>query len=214
MGGENILYEPEITQDFEDEPSFSHLLIKSLSNAGDKVLLASGITGEEVTARQLLSESYAVAKSLKKLGIKKGDVISLVSENRFEFTYVLFGSLLLDVTIAPINLTYSEREMIHALNLSKPKILFASPFASDKVVEVAKSLNFVSKVILFDDENPYGDGSNVTLFEDFKKLSVNSDEIIPKPVDKNNTTAYILCSSGTTGNFFLNIYSLFQKINF
>lgn len=200
MGGENILFEPELTQDFEDEGSFGHLLIKSLSNAGEKILLASGITGEEISARQLLEECFIVAKGLKKLGIKSGDVISIVSENRFEFAYVLFGSLLLDVTIAPINLTYSEREMIHALNLSKPKILFTSPFASDKVVEVSKSLNFVSRIILFDDVNPYG--SNVTLFEDFKKLSFNSGQIIPKIVDKKNATSFILCSSGTTGTYF------------
>lgn len=198
MGEKNVLYEPELTKDFENELSMGHLINKSLSNAGDKILLVSGISGEEVSAKQILDEACKVAKSLQKLGIKSGDVISLVSENRFEFAYVLMGSLMLNVTVAPINLTYSEREMIHALNLSKPKILFTSPYASDKVVEVSKQLHFVNKVVLFDYENSYG--STVTLYDDFKNLSTNSDEIIFRPVDK-SSVSYILCSSGTTGNF-------------
>lgn len=203
---ENVLFAPEISKAYEDEPSIGHLLTKSLSNAGDKILMVSGISGEEVTAREILEQSYRVAKSLSALGIKKGDVISLVSENRFEFVYVLFGSLILNVTISPINLTYSEREMIHALNLSKPKILFCSPFAADKVVTVAKSLNYVSKVVLFDDENSFG--PSVTLFDDFKNLSANSREITPQAVDKTKTVGFILCSSGTTGKFFFGIFMI------
>jgi long-subunit acyl-CoA synthetase (AMP-forming) len=197
---ENIIYAPELSKDFEDEPSMGHLLFKSLSNAGDKVLLVSGISGEEATARQILDECKAVAKGLSALGIKSGDVISIVSENRFEFVYTLFGSLLLNVTIAPINLTYSEREMKHAFSLSKPKIIFCSPFASEKVVSVAKSLSYVNKVVLFDDENEFG--SSVTLFDDFKKNAANFPDIIPRTCNRDKTVSYILCSSGTTGENF------------
>lgn len=197
MGDENVLFAPEITKTYEDEPSIGQLLIKSLTSAGDKVLMVSGISGEEVTAKEILERSFEVAKSLSALGIKKGDIISLVSENRFEFVYVLFGSYILNVTVSPINLTYSEREMTHALNLSKPKIIFCSPFAAEKTIGVAKSLKYVRKVILFDDENEFG--STVTLFDDFKKLSVNSKEFAPESVDKGNTVGLILCSSGTTG---------------
>ncbi|KAL7029929.1 hypothetical protein ACKWTF_006431 [Chironomus riparius] len=200
MAKKNILYCPEITNDYANELSMGHLIIKSLTNAGDRVLLVSGITSEELTAKELLTKAIQFAQSLKSFGIKSGDVVSLVCENRFEFAYVLFGSLLSNVTVAPINLTYSEREMSHALSLSKPKMLFMSPFAADKVVNVAKSLNFIQKVVLFDDENPFG--SDVMLFDDFLKRSSNFNikEFIPMPVeDKQNTVSLILCSSGTTG---------------
>jgi len=200
MAKKNILYCPEITNDYANELSMGHLIIKNLTNAGDKVLLVSGITSEELTAKELLTKALQFAYSLKSFGIKSGDVVSLVCENRFEFAYVLFGSLLSNVTIAPINLTYSEREMSHALSLSKPKMLFMSPFAADKVVNVAKSLSFIQKVVLFDDENPFG--SDVMLFDDFLKRSSNSNlnEFIPSPVEnKQNTVSLILCSSGTTG---------------
>ena len=200
MAKKNILYCPEITNDYANELSMGHLIIKSLTKAGERVLLVSGITSEELTAKELLTKAIQFAQSLKELGIKSGDVVSLVCENRFEFAYVLFGSLLSNVTVAPINLTYSEREMSHALSLSKPKMLFMSSFAADKVVNVTKSLSFIQKVVLIDDENPFG--SDVMLFDDFLKLSINSNlnDFIPSPVEnKPNAVSLILCSSGTTG---------------
>jgi 4-coumarate--CoA ligase len=113
----------------------------------------------------------------------------------------MFGCLLLNVTVAPLNLTYSEREMMHAFNLSKPKIIFMSPFASEKVFNVAKTLSYVHSVILIDEENPFD--KSVTLFDDFLKLSTNAAAAayIPQPVNKDKSVSYILCSSGTTGRF-------------
>jgi 4-coumarate--CoA ligase len=195
----NVLYVPEITNDYADEPSMGHLIMRSLRAAGEKILLVSGITGEELSAKDLLNKAIQVAQSMQAAGIKSQDTISLVCENRFEFAYVLFGSLLLNVTVAPINLTYSEREMVHAFDLSKPKIIFMSPFASEKVFNVAKSLSYVRKLVFFDDENPFD--KSVTLFEDFLKLSVGAGEYIPQPVNKEKSVSYILCSSGTTGRF-------------
>lgn len=149
---------------------------------------------DELTAKDLLIKSIEVAKALKAAGIEPGDVISIVSENRFEFAYVLFASILMNCPFAPINLQYSEREISHAFGLSKPKIIFTSPFASEKVVQVAKSL----KIVLFGEENPFGDA--VVLFNDF--VSSPAAQIIsysPIAVDKHKTVAIILCSSGTTG---------------
>jgi 4-coumarate--CoA ligase len=189
---------PEASKEYDDYPSFAHVVMKNLTKAGDKILLISGITAEELSAKELLEKAINVAKSLKANGIKEGDMISLVSENRFEFAYVLFGTILMNCTIATINLTYTEREMIHAMNLSKPKIIFTSPFASEKVVNVAKTLGFVKKVILFEDENPFG--NKVTMFDDFLKVTSNDKtNFNPTFVDKSKAVSVILCSSGTTG---------------
>jgi succinylglutamate desuccinylase len=61
----NILFVPEITNDYHDEPSMGHLIVKSLRQAGEKVLLVSGITGEELTAKELLTKAIQVAQSLQ-----------------------------------------------------------------------------------------------------------------------------------------------------
>lgn len=193
-----VLKKPEKSTEYDDSPSLAHLCIKNLTAAGEKTVLISGITAEELSAQDLLARSVEVAKSLQAAGIRPGDVVSIVCENRFEFAFVLFGTILLNCQFAPINLTYSEREMKHALNLSKPKILFTSAFASDKVVNVAKSLSFVKKTVLIHDENTYG--SSVTLFDDFISSPASKSMFYtPMAVDKSKAVSIILCSSGTTG---------------
>lgn len=60
---------------------------------------------------ELLEQSVRLAECLRTLaGIRVGDVIGIVSENRLEFPAVLFGALFVGATVAPINLTYSERK--------------------------------------------------------------------------------------------------------
>lgn len=194
-----VLNNPEKSTEFDDEPSFAHIVLKNLQKAGDQILLVSGITSEELSARELLTMALAVAKQLKAAGIRPGDVVSLVSENRFEFAYVLFGTILMNCTMATINLTYTEREMIHAMSLSKPKFVFVSPFAAEKVVNVAKELKFIQKVVLFEEENPYG--NQAQLFDDFIRAGLaDKTQFTPTSVaDKSTAVSLILCSSGTTG---------------
>lgn len=124
-----VLENPEKSKEFEDEQSLAHIVIKNLNKFAERVVLVSGITAEELKAKDLLSKSLKVAKALKAAGLKPGDVVSIVCENRFEFAYILFGSILAGVTFAPINVQYSKREFEHALGLSKPKIVFTSSFA-------------------------------------------------------------------------------------
>lgn len=193
-----VISNPEQSNEYDEQPSLGHLVIKNLTEARDKIVLISGISSEELSAKDLLERSIAVAKGLIAAGIKPGDVISIVSENRFEFAYVLFGSILLNVTFAPINLTYCEREMRHAFNLSKPKVIFTSPFASDKVVSVAQTLSYVQKVVLFEDQNSFGKAAE--LLKDFTNPKVIQDvSFSPAPVNKLKSVSIILCSSGTTG---------------
>jgi len=65
-------------------------------------------------------------------------------------------------------------------------------------VDVVKSLKFVQKLILIDDENPFG--SAVTLLDTFlDSLESRNATFFPTPVDKSKAVSVILLSSGTTG---------------
>lgn len=63
----------------------------------------------EVTAKQLSERSVHVANCLINFGIKPGDKVGICSENRREFAYVIFGTLCVGATFAPMNTTYGER---------------------------------------------------------------------------------------------------------
>lgn len=51
-----------------------------------------------------------MAKTLHGAGLKKNDVISIIAENRHEFTAIAFGAFYLNAIVAPISTLYTERK--------------------------------------------------------------------------------------------------------
>lgn len=164
-----------------------------------------------------------MAKTLHGAGLKENDVIAVISENRHEITAISFGAFYLNAVVAPINITYTESkslpdrlqrkiiifllqidfflgELKHALDLSKPKFIFVSPYAARKTVAVAKKLKFVRNVILI--EGRKIDNFVVSLnglIRKHEKVEFNVEDFICGEVDTRDQSALIVCSSGTTG---------------
>ncbi|XP_037042998.1 luciferin 4-monooxygenase-like [Bradysia coprophila] len=194
----NIISRPD-TVDFADALSIGHVLINNLTKNGDRTVLVSGETGKTLSAIEVLSKSIVISKSLLATGIGPGDVVSIVSENRFEFIFALFGTMFLNRPIAPLNHTYSDRELEHSFNLSKPKYVFASASTAESVLRAVKNLSYVKKIILFDDIANESDG-RITKLEDFSNPKlIQNVKFEPSAVNTLTTTCLIMCSSGTTG---------------
>lgn len=88
--------------------------------------------------------------------------------------------------------------MNHAINLSKPKIIFASPSYLDKVTAVAKRNKFVQQIIAYPDSNGKTNAiSYAKIMESENPSNVNKFKCQPQNMKDN--VAIILCSSGTTG---------------
>ncbi|XP_053678264.1 luciferin 4-monooxygenase-like [Anopheles nili] len=184
--------------------SLGSFVRRKLLQNGREVALIDGVFGTEVTYRELLEQGARLAVCLRQqVGIRSGDVIGIVSENRLEFPAVLVGAFLLGATVAPINLTYTERELEHAFGLSKPRVLFFSAFAADRIVPAATSercRGYIERLVLFGDENPFEAGP-VVLLEQFLATQppVDPEGFEIEPTRVNEHVALIMCSSGTTG---------------
>lgn len=75
------------------------------------------MTGEKTRADEVRKQSIRLAKSLQlKFGVKEGDVIGLCSENRLEFPVVVFAAFYLGATVAPLNVTYTQRKLTEGHN--------------------------------------------------------------------------------------------------
>lgn len=72
-------------------------------------------------------KTIELAECLKSVGVQKGDVIGLCSENRLEFPVPLFAAFCLGITVAPLNLTYTEREYLAFITMLN--LLFLLDFA-------------------------------------------------------------------------------------
>lgn len=92
-------------------------------------------------------------------------------------------------------------EITHAINLSKPKIIFVSPTNYQKYSEILEENSFLKKLILYDDNETVLLYSNShILFSDlWNTNALDYEDFECEPQDMKERVAVILCSSGTTG---------------
>lgn len=69
-----------------------------------------GVTNATITRQQFRIQVIRLVKSLlKEFDVNEGDVIGICLENRFEFPLIVFAAFCLGMTVAPLNVTYTDR---------------------------------------------------------------------------------------------------------
>lgn len=193
----NIIYRPKISNWYDTAQSLGHIILKKLMDAGERTMIICGVTGEKLGADDIVKKSIEIAKALTAAGIQRGDIVALVSENRFEFVFVLFGTILINCTLVPFNPSYRKSELVHVFRFSKPKFIFTGGSAANRIIEIGKKLSYVKRIICFDDYD--GTVNELTVkISDFTK-NLQNINFEPMPVDMLTTNCLIFCSSGTSG---------------
>ncbi|XP_034485397.1 4-coumarate--CoA ligase 1 [Drosophila innubila] len=179
--------------------SLGQYVLDQYKSFGDQTVMIDAVSGTEYSAKFMYDSIVRLAQILQKLGVKHNDVVGLSSENSVGFAIAMFAGFAVGATVAPLNVTYSDREVDHAINLSKPKVIFASKITVDRVAKVAKSNKFVKAIIALSGTST--NHPNVHSFSDLMnndKFKTTPDFTTPK-ANKTEDVALIVCSSGTTG---------------
>ncbi|OAD56938.1 Luciferin 4-monooxygenase [Eufriesea mexicana] len=193
MHEKNILHGPLPIVEFKNV-SLGQLILNQLSIHGFWVAQINAHTGKTQTFKEILDISRKLAIALNKEGLKKNDRIAICSENNLEYYLVVCAAFYLGVTVCPLNPLYTERELKHALNISKPKYLFVSTFGAKNICNSAPQLWLPKLIMLTESTN--------NKFPSINSLTSNiiiSDNFCACPINSNDHVAAISCSSGTTG---------------
>lgn len=131
-----------------------------------------------------------------------GDVVSICSDNRIEFCLIPVAAFMAGLTVATINPEYTNAEFLHCLGLSNPKIVFCTPSSLPKVASALGSFRCIERIVVFGNHPPR-DVDTIVSLERILQLrhlvALDPDEFTGPELNVDETTATILCSSGTTG---------------
>ena len=78
-------------------------------------LQINGITDERFTYAQAIDCSRRVASGLHRLGVRKGDILSIYCPNAPEYVFMFLGTWANGATITVTNPSYTHRESLEAL---------------------------------------------------------------------------------------------------
>nr|CAD7202701.1 unnamed protein product [Timema douglasi] len=194
MTSEHILQGPEALP--VPNVSLGRYLQQRLREHGDRQYQVDAVSGVKTTFSEVLRKSTSLAESLRSHGVGVDDVVGVASVNSLDFCLPVLAAYYLGATCATFNPLYTVREISHALNISKPSIIFCSPTCVSKIEEASEGLLFMRKLVVLGDGTPMSSGQ--VPFHSFVRREAAAD-FAAVDVDPDQHVAAILCSSGTTG---------------
>lgn len=193
---------------FENIPqTIPHYCFESFTRHNKRDALAfkleeawSYLNGSEVVERV-----KRIAMGLAALGVKAGDRVAIISENRPEWSLVDLAILSLRAVNVPIYTTQAVEQIRFILENSGAKMLFISGKKLWKHAEQAiQSVERLEKLVFFDAGEKADDGRAITLADveakgdEHRKIDADVVERSLAEIDPNDL-ATIIYTSGTTG---------------
>ena len=202
MTAENII-------GFENLPqTLPHYCIESFrrNRKPDALSYKIGDVWKHISGEEVIEKIKHIALGLAALGVKAGDKIAIISENRPEWSLTDLAILSLRAINVPIYTTQAVEQIRYILEDSGAKMLFISGKKLLKHAEDAiQSVERLEKIIFFDeDAKPEKDNRALTLSE-IEKRGEESDKIDSQAFEnylkqiKTGDQATIIYTSGTTG---------------
>lgn len=147
-----------------------------------------------------------IAMGLASLGVKAGDRIAIMSENRPEWSFVDLAILSLRAVNVPIYTTQAVEQIRFILENSGAKMLFVSGKKLWKHAEDAiQSVERLEKLIFFDEEGMPENGNRSITLSDVENAAAAHAKIDSEIVERSlaeieaDDLATIIYTSGTTG---------------
>ncbi len=155
---------------------------------------------------EVIERVKRIATGLAALGVKAGDRVAIISENRPEWSFVDLAILSLRAVNVPIYTTQAVEQIRFILENSGARMLFISGKKLWKHAESAiQSVEQLEKLIFFDaDGKPEGNTRAVTLADietrgdDYAKIDADVFETSLASIEASDL-ATIIYTSGTTG---------------
>jgi len=173
---------------------FREILLDSVKMYGDKTALQIRRNGkfERTSYNQLYENASNLAKMLVKLGVKKGDKISVISKNRPEWAISYIAIHLTGAVVVPLDPLLKEGELYNIIEKAKVKMVICSENYIFMMNGIKDKLETLERVISMDESEEI---DIHTLMEEGNKLDIDLSKI---PIDVDDLMV-ILFTSGTTG---------------
>jgi long-chain acyl-CoA synthetase len=189
------------------EKTMNDVFRNRVNKYGDRLCVEKKMNGvwQGASWNEYYDQSRAVGLGLWSLGIRKGDMVSILSENRLEWLYTDMGALGIGVCVIPVYPTLVSEEIEYIINNSESKIILPENKAQlKKVLEIIDKCPSIEKIIVMEEQDATGH-PKVMSFKALTELGRKKyagDPSLFEKLSKEVTVddlATIVYTSGTTG---------------
>jgi len=147
--------------------------------------------GTRITYQMLEDRVNRLANAIMKLGFKKGDRLTILSENTHKYMEVYFAAGKLGMSVTPLNFRLADSEIIHIANDSESVLFMAGDGYEKRTADFKKDLGKIRQWISLDKKR-----EDFLFYEELIESSSPVDPLVD--VDENEI-AILMYTGGTTG---------------
>lgn len=170
------------------------ILEKVIALYKDKEAIVS--ENKRFTYGQFGQRVFSLARVLRGLDLDKGDRIAILHRNMHHYLETYFATAQVGAILTPLNYRLSAKELGFILQDSGAKFLIAEARFSNVVERLNKVQSNISQVIWTGSED-VTDVFDSLFYE--KAIAVENSDFLPPPEIKDEDTAHLYYTSGTTG---------------
>ncbi len=104
-----------------------------------------------ISSRQLYGYVATLARVLKQWGLKKGDRVAILSENRPEWMIADFACVTSGIADVPIYTTLTAEQTLYLLQNSRARVIFVSTLDQLRKVQSIQAQTSLEKIVVMDD---------------------------------------------------------------
>ncbi|CAN5225841.1 AMP-dependent synthetase/ligase [soil metagenome] len=166
-------------------------------NQPDAIAYKEGGVWKKYSTQEVIDNAAKVSRALLQFGIRPGDMVALIANNRPEWNFVDIGVLNIGAVVVPIYPTISEGEYKFIFNDAEVKLAFVSDSGLyKKVSDIRGEVPSLQEIFTFDKI------AGAKHFSEFLALDNNTNQLeveaLTGKVDAEQM-ATIIYTSGTTG---------------
>ncbi|KAJ2799983.1 4-coumarate--CoA ligase, partial [Coemansia helicoidea] len=168
----------------------------------DHAVLVDSASGEALAVEQLVALVRRFARGVRASGIRPGEAVCVFAANSIYYPFVAYGIVAAGAVCAPANPMYTPRELAHQLSDMGCRAIVVGDGLQDTVDEAQRLAGITLDRVWAMDETKSRCERSVFLVADAAASDADGgdgrialDSEPPAPT----ATAYMCCSSGTTG---------------
>ena len=190
-----------------NEKTINDVFLNRVKKYGDRLAIEKKISGVWISAtwNEYYERACATGLGLYSLGLRKGQMVSILSENRLEWLYTDMGALGIGAVVIPVYPTLVSEEIEYILNNSESKaIVVENKTQLTKVLNIANNCPLLEKIVVMEEKDAEG-SEKVMSFNALMELGrkkYREDHVLFEKLAKEvkgNDLATIVYTSGTTG---------------
>lgn len=151
---------------------------------------------EKYTWGQVNERANQYAHFFQGRGIRKGDVIALMMDNRPDFIFSQMGASKIGAVTAMINSNLNDKALTHAINCSSPKLLLAGSEHTSAIQSVIDTLEVEGGVVI--QVEPGASSAGFPAINEEVEARPTTNPTGVEKAGSDDATSYIY-TSGTTG---------------